>query len=159
MLLNLAEAYAINMIKTIKKYISLLMIMGVSLFISNVFVKSVFVGESPRMLPHPEQRLMQGLQNNAAYIARIFNPSLKQKSNSASSESLTALIKKMENVPVQQIAKGTYAKTSEGVTIQIIKLDEITYKEYTYQVNGKEIKIRVPEGQEVPTQDMVEKLQ
>jgi len=134
--------------------------MTVSLLISSFLVNTIFIGDSPRLLPHPEQQLMRGLQNNASYVAMMINPSLKQKMNGSSpTESLTALMKKMENVPMQQIAKGTYAKSNEGVTINIVKLDEMLYKEYIYHVNGKEIKIRVPEGQEVPSQDMVEKLE
>ncbi|MFA5136995.1 MAG: hypothetical protein WC489_06440 [Patescibacteria group bacterium] len=60
--------------------------------------------------------------------------------------------------PLKQIAPGTYAQTSGNVTQITYRENEVEWVEYTYQLGGKEIKIRVPKGQEKPTQDEVEEM-
>jgi len=44
------------------------------------------------------------------------------------------------------VSKGVYAQTDGETTIRTVKLDEIEATEYTFIVDGKPLKIRIPEG-------------
>jgi len=66
---------------------------------------------------------------------------------------------KLKDKPLVPLTKGIYAKENNEVRYTEMKLDEIEMVEYVFNVNGKEIKIHVPKGQNPPPKYVLEKLQ
>lgn len=64
----------------------------------------------------------------------------------------------LKSVPLKKISQGVYAGERNNIKVYEIRMDEIEYFEYTFNVNEKEIKINVPKEQEPPSQDLVEKI-
>jgi hypothetical protein len=63
---------------------------------------------------------------------------------------------KLEKLPLLQISKGVYAKEHNNVYYTEIHLNEMTFREYTFTINGKPMKLRVPVDQTPPTQQELE---
>ncbi|PIY71531.1 hypothetical protein COY87_05690 [Candidatus Roizmanbacteria bacterium CG_4_10_14_0_8_um_filter_33_9] len=140
----------------ILKYIKIIGVLILSLLVTMIIRSVFYIEDDPQSLrSHPEQYIAQ-------YIGEKI-PGGKKGENSqmyaSAAQNFNNTLEAVKNAPLNQIAKGTYAQINGDATVVVVKLDEIPYKEYTFNVNGKEIKIRVPEGRDIPTQDMVEKLE
>lgn len=64
----------------------------------------------------------------------------------------------LKSVPLHKISQGVYAGEKNNIKVYEIRIDEIEYLEYTFNVKGKEIKIKVPKGQAPPSQEVVERV-
>ena len=58
--------------------------------------------------------------------------------------------------PLKEISQGIYAGEKDSYQVYEVKVDEIDSTVYTFNVNGKQIKIRVPKDKQPPTQEEVE---
>ena len=128
--------------------------------VSSIAGDVFFINYTPRLRAHPERYIASKFGAGMNQIASIFGPKDSQKPDKstvfASIDDFKAALEKSGDIPFQQIAKGTYAKTFEGKQIEYIKIDEIPYIEYTYIVDGKPVVIRVPEGEIPPSQETVQ---
>ncbi|MEM4337155.1 MAG: hypothetical protein QXG86_04085 [Candidatus Woesearchaeota archaeon] len=64
----------------------------------------------------------------------------------------------ISKAPMRKIAPGVYAGEYKGYQVSTIKINEIEFLEYTFDVNGRKIKIKVPKGETPPSQETVEKI-
>jgi hypothetical protein len=128
-----------------KLYLKIAGILLFSLFVINTFANDVFIAGTPKIRPDA-QAVLAGrfgllVQSPRDFIATLFPPAPKD----------------LKDVPLQPIGTGVYAHEKEHTKEVIFKDNEINWIEYTYIVNGQEIKIRVPEGQPAPPQKVVER--
>lgn len=58
--------------------------------------------------------------------------------------------------PLTKVSQGVYAGEKDSYQVYEVKVDEIDSVVYTFNVNGKQIKIRVPKDKQPPTQKEME---
>lgn len=147
-----------------KKKILIIGLIALSLFVSNILVKEVFIANTPKIYKNLGQRLT-GKFNS--FIASL-NPFV-MKPSSVESNNQPVVTKSIHDVnkmaddtkdlsAFQAITKGVYGKETEGVTYTVIKQNEVEWLEYIFIVDGKEFKIKMPKGQTPPTQQMIEQI-
>lgn len=144
-----------------KKYLLLVLALLFSYGISVGLTKEVFVANSPTIRPDLQNHLVarvaslfvsqQALAQSNSQKTIIFN------NNDTIKQQLAERLQKVESVPLKSVAPGVYAKSAGDVQVTEIRMSEVNWKEYTFNVNGREIKIRVPEGQIPPSEDQVAK--
>lgn len=125
-----------------KKYLKILFLLGIAYLVSYFSIKNIFLAESPIINPLFVQNMMVG--------------NISQSINQASVT--TQNIKDALNAPLKKVRQGVYAGEKNKIKVYEIRMDELEYLEYTFNVNGKEIRIKVPKGQEPPSQDVMNSL-
>jgi hypothetical protein len=148
------------------KYVKLVFVFGVAYLISNFSIKNVFLGNSPRINPYAGQNMIAkatNLWSKTTSLIAFKNPftnssstgfqngGLNQASTSISSDVAEAL-----NTPLSKVSQGVYAGEKNDVKVFEVRIGEIEYLEYTFNIKGKEIKIKVPKGQDPPSQQVLE---
>lgn len=142
--------------KNKKHYINLFAgMIGAFLFML-VAQNSVFLAQTPTVnpsfiasikdLPNTVLNLPSSTSN---FVAQLF---VDRKVK----EQFSQLEDDLVNTPLVPVAKGAFAKSNQNGTIAVINIDEVQWIEHTYIINGKEIKIKVPAGQQPPSQESVE---
>jgi hypothetical protein len=133
----------------IKKYSKLgVALIGAFLF-SFIFSDGIFVNNSPivrRDIPH-----YYALKFDKTAIGKVpFMAKLIYNFKYPS--------EKLQDLPLIPVARGVSAKEKGNVIYSQVNVGELKLIQYTFEVNGKQIKIRVPEGDTPPTQDELEKI-
>jgi hypothetical protein len=107
----------------------------------------VFVANSPQVRPHlgtyMANQVKSAIGDSKVGLASLFNLLPEQK---------------LKNLPLDSIAKGVYAKSNQTNSYTLIKDNEVEWREYTFIIKGKEVKIKVPQGQQPPPQELLEKI-
>lgn len=67
-------------------------------------------------------------------------------------------IKEALTASLSKVTQGVYAGEKNDVKVYEVRTNEIEYLEYVFNINGKEIKIKVPKDQTKPTQAEMEAL-
>jgi hypothetical protein len=122
----------------------------------------VFPSNTPAIRPQLGTYLTLRLQSmwsdGSSYIASLFNKN-DAAMIAAYQEKLQKKQDQLAGVAFKQLSKGVYAK-DEGNTHSLveIRLNEIEFIEHTFTVNGKQIVINVPKDQELPSQQVLEKM-
>lgn len=160
----------------IKKYFKIFLLLGAAYIISYFSIKNIFLAESPRINPFAVQNMMAKVNNfwskttNFIAFKNIFpvnnsfsknyptqapasSPVVAFNLNNAPKDVVDAL-----SAPLTEVSQGVYAGEKNNIKVYEIRTGEIEYLEYTFNVNGKEIKIKVPKDQQPPSQEVVEKL-
>ncbi|MFA6016816.1 MAG: hypothetical protein WC744_01885 [Patescibacteria group bacterium] len=157
------------------KYIKIFLVFTVAYLISSFSIENLFLAKSPKINPYFGQNMMAkatGLLNKTKNLVafRINLPNFSntggtinnnQPSALTNQESALTLTKKIDNAlqtPLSKISQGVYAGERDGIRVYEIRTGEIDYLEYTFTVNGKEIKIKVPKDQSPPSQQTMEAL-
>jgi hypothetical protein len=126
----------------------ILLIMLFAYGIMNVMSEEVFIAGTPQIRPnldkHLAYRWSELTRGNVQFIAEMFDNRTPEQ--------------KLENVPLHELTKGVYAKGEKNYSYTVIKKGEVEWIEYTFNVNGKEVKIKVPKGEQPPAQEMVENI-
>jgi hypothetical protein len=130
------------------KYFKLFLILLISLFLSNFFIKNFFLANSPNIKP-----------NLSKYLAKkFFGQFNKQNETKQEIYSENSLIyNKIYNAFIP-LKKGVYATDLDGGEYILINNDEVDWIEYTFYIKGKQIKIKVPNGEQRPPQEIIEKI-
>jgi hypothetical protein len=162
----------------------IVLVMVISYLISNFSIKNVFIAESPKLNPFFVTNTIARVNNfwskTGNFIASInlfpkfnlFNKTNQTAYNSTNNNqnmnntayqpnSLTlskAQINSMIETPLKKISKGIYAGENDGYKVYKINTDELGYITYTFTIEGKEVKFKVPSDQQAPSQEEVEKL-
>jgi len=129
----------------IQSYLKLILVLAVSFLISSFCDRRVFLAHSPRINPFFGTELAENFthpfRSVRTYLASItiFTPSPE---------------KALKDVPFSVIAPGVYAKTKGNTSYTLIKEDEVVYVEYQLNIDGKIIKVKVPQGQPAPVAEM-----
>jgi len=137
-----------NKIMKIKIFLVLLF----SFLFSSFLIKNVFIANSPKIRPY--------LGN---YFAFKIKDLFKNFSNLAfyglsSRQATNTTIEKLKNKPPIPIGKGVYARIDNKDALIEINLEGVDFIEYTFTINGKEVKIKVPKGEPTPNQKVLEAL-
>jgi hypothetical protein len=131
--------------KKLQLYFKILITFIFGFFLSSFLIQKIFLAGTPRIRPNAFSNLALEIKNNTYSLIALF---IKQPSP----EEI------LKDVPLKTISKGVYGKTKENYSYTLIKVNEIEWKEYTFNINGKEIKIKVPKDQQPPSQKLVEAL-
>lgn len=129
----------------IQSYLKLILVLAVSFLISSFCDRRVFLAHSPKVnpffIPELAQSVTHPFRSVRTYLASItiFTPSPE---------------KALKDVPFSVIAPGVYAKTKGNTSYTLIKEDEVVYVEYQLNIDGKIIKVKVPQGQPAPVAEM-----
>lgn len=145
----------------IEKLFSYSKIIGGLLFsylIVNFFTSVFFIGNSPLLRPHPEQYLAEKVTGKiATYLAQLNIGKTNEKATLISIDKYKEYISSSAAKGMKQVATGTYAADIQGQNVQIIKVNEIPTKVYSYTLkDGRQIQVSVPVDSTPPTQAEVE---
>lgn len=126
--------------------------MLMSFLISDMLIKHVFLANTPYIRP-----------NLGTYIADKTSSIFGKKQNSIASslspqDQSNLLYKATENIPYKALGGGVYAKEYKDIKIIEYRSGEVVWVEYTFNVDGKQAKVRVPKGQTPPPKSLVEKI-
>lgn len=153
-----------------KKYLKLFLILGVAFIISDFSVKNVFLAQSPRPNPFFTQNILASISFTWAKTANLVasinlfpknTPSNENNTNNSRPDSFSLTNQQVAEAlttPLNKVSQGVYAGEKNGYQVYEVRTNEIDYLEYTFNVNGKEIKIKVPKDQVKPSQADVEAL-
>jgi hypothetical protein len=131
--------------KKLQLYFKILITFIFGFFLSSFLIQKIFLAGTPRIRPNAFSNLALEIKNNTYSLIALF---IKQPSPKEI----------LKDVPLKTISKGVYGKTKENYSYTLIKINEIEWKEYTFNINGKEINIKVPKDQQPPSQKLVEAL-
>jgi len=138
------------MILKFKEIAKILFVFLLSFILVQFLSSEIFLGNTPivrqnlgeyfamrtKLLLLATKTQINGLfQNNSSA-----NNNVAQTSNKSEQQILNS----MANIPFQQVAKGTYAKTTEDTVMEVVKLNEIESKKYTFTLNGQKMTVTVP---------------
>lgn len=118
------------------------LIILISFFLSTFFKKTVFIADTPTI------RKDLSVNSIVASISMDYRNFIAGVTN----------MKDDANTPLRQVAKGVYAKETKTSSEKEYNLKDITWVSHTYIVNGKEVIINVAQGDEVPSQGMMEQI-
>lgn len=124
------------------------------IFFSEVF----FVENAPTLRQNPNQYIAQKLEESASrFQLNNNNTVIQQTKPLISVDKYKEFISTTAANELRQVATGTYAADIDGKQVEIIKLNEIPMREYTYTLkSGKQIKVRVPLSESPPSQEEIE---
>jgi hypothetical protein len=142
-------------------YAKIIGAMALAFFAVNTVAPEVFIANSPKIRPGLDRAVALRINTLADegkdLIARI--TSFGQKSNyEQQTQQYNAQREKLQSIPFTPVGKGVYAKSDNETTVVELRLGELDWLEYTYMINGKEVKIRVPKDVEPPKQELLEKI-
>ncbi|MFH0773237.1 MAG: hypothetical protein V1922_02905 [bacterium] len=129
----------------------IMLVMALGFVITSVLNKEVFIADSPTIRPQLDKYI-------ASRVMNVFNFQLSQISLFASKEQqqLNKSKAALQNMPLSLVSKGVYAKSVNTANYTVVNINDVEWIEYTYVVNGKTIKIKVPAGQQPPPKEAVE---
>ncbi len=130
-------------------YIQVFAALAIGFVVTRLLIKNVFVADTPKIQP----KLARGAKNTVA----VFLGGGKYSISKLSDAELTE-IDAARNTALQPLNGGVYAAEDSKRTYTIIKQNEVEWIEYSFIVNRKTVKIKVPRGATPPTQETVEKL-
>lgn len=130
----------------------------ISYLLVSFFSEILFVGNTPTLRQNPNQYLAQKLEKTIVQFGlNSSNSALQQTKPLISVDKYKEIISTTTANELRQVATGTYAANIDGKQVEIIKLNEIPMKEYTYTLkSGKQIKVRVPLSDTPPSQEEIE---
>lgn len=118
-----------------QKRVTILISMTLSLFLSSFLNRTVFIANTPRINPKLKQ-----------YLAQAFLKKETKTLSYSAKEQVGQLYQQTENTPFNNVAKGVYLKSDQAVVITLYKTGEVDWAEYTYIINNKTYRFRVPRG-------------
>ena len=151
------------------KKIKILIVLLAAFLISKISLDNLFIARSPKVNPlfvsNTIAKINSLWSKTGDFIASLnFFPRLTSFGDSQNNEQPGKVtlsrdqIDRILKTPLKQVSKGVYAGETEGIQVYEVRINEFDYLEYIFNVDGKEIKIRVPEGQAPPTQKVIEQL-
>jgi hypothetical protein len=139
------------------KYLKIVLLLGVAFVISDFSVKNVFLANSPKINPYAGQNMIAKINSTwskATSLVAFKNPN----KSSGLIEDLPKTTLDAMKAPLNKISQGVYAGERNNIQVYEIKSNEIEYLVYTFTINGKETKIKVPKDQQPPSQEQMEAL-
>lgn len=144
-------------------YFKIVGAMVISFILSHVFIKEIFIGFSPRIRPNLPDYLAKKISTPLLFLSSVVSDGIrsitKKNTNVSSLEgSPQVLVQSLQDLPFNTIQKGVYGKEDGQITYILIKEKEVNWQEYNVSINGKNIKILVPKGEEQPSEKYLEGL-
>ena len=137
-----------------KNFFKFFLAIFLSIFFSNLLIKNVFIANSPKIRPTLGYYLAQKFfpKDLSNKINRKNNVNIEKTQNN---DLIFSQINKNNFIPIN---KGVYASDLKKGSYLLIKEKEVEWIIYTFTINGKEIKIKVPKGESIPNQKVLEEL-
>lgn len=133
--------------KKIKKYITILLVIIISLSVSNLLSSEVFLESTPKIRPNLGEYIAMKFKAKNLNLASL-NPfqskNPRELSENESKKRVSEIEEKLASIPFQTVAKGVQAKSNGEIGIKVIntaEVDKVTY-EFTLQ-DGRKIKISI----------------
>ena len=150
--------------KNYKNLIKLFLILALTYFISSIFIKNIFLANSPKIRPNLGGYFLAKINNTKEKIlARLnFNFNLFPSFNIPSSNNIVSNQNQRETVnflksSLKPITKGVSAATKGNYSYTQFRLNEIEWVQITYTFkNGKTITIQYPKGTNPPPKEIYE---
>lgn len=158
----------------LNKNIKIFLILIASFIISSFSINNIFLAKSPKINPFFAQNLIAKVKSFQSTTANFFAfknifPKNKNFSNNNSAQKSTSsqpvafnlnnapeeVIKALDT-PLKKVSQGVYAGEKNNIQVYEVRMNEIDYLEYKFNVNGKEVKIKVPKDQQPPSQETIE---
>ncbi len=151
------------------RFLKLFLILGAAYFVSDFSSKSIFLAGTPKLNPFAANNMIvkaRSFVSNTGAIVASLNPLnfIKRNENSDLDNIPPTQVEFAQDIdnalqaPLNQVSKGVYAGEKDGYQVTEVKIGEFEYLEYTFNIRGKDVKIRVPKDQEPPSQETMEKL-
>ncbi len=133
-----------------KLYFKILGAVIVGYYMAELFNKHIFLANTPKIRNNLADYIASKFSESANLIVNV----VKNKKNI----STFTFKEDLNKIPFETISQGVYAKGNGNITYVLIKTGEVEWLEYTFNINGKQIKIKVPKGENPPSQEIVEKM-
>jgi len=134
------------MIDNIKKYGQIMGTLLLAYFVSIIVGDTVFMNKTPVMRPNLMQYIAIKTQSQFNTLIAGLGINNGKQSPASDVKSYAQVEKSMDSIPFSQLTKGVYAKDNGVNSITVIKSGELETVEYSYVINGKIVKIRVPKN-------------
>jgi len=127
----------------IKRRLLILISLILSYLISSALNGTVFLANTPRIRPNLDEYLIAkaatlvqntGLIINEEENALAYNPN----------EQVNLLYRRLAGARFKRLGPGVYYAKNENITVVEYNVDELDWIEYTYEIEGKTYKFRVP---------------
>ncbi len=145
-----------------------------SFIISALFANTIFLVNSPRVRPDLGSYLTTGFSNNivmplsqvfgslahsAGMLAKVDMSNTQPSQNPGSLENANAdsIIKALQSTQFAINSPGMYSKQNTTVSYTLVKEREVEWLAYTVDINGQQITVYVPKGEQPPTPQMIQK--
>lgn len=142
-----------------KNYLKIIIVLIFSFFLSNLFIKNIFLANSPQIRPNLDKYFLAKINNTkedflAMLRFSIFQPKIDPNNLAKySKEQINAYLKNN----LKSITKGVKAATLPGYSYVEFKVDEIIWTEITYTLkDGRKVKIKFPKGTTPPPKEIFE---
>ncbi len=141
----------------------IVLVLILSLLTAQLLVQSVFIAGTPRTKPALISRSLTSIKElwtgGYQFLSGLFK---KQSPSIATGPAISPLVtnpeQALKDVPFQTVAKGVYAKTNNTASYTLVKVNETTWKNYTFTIKGKTVTVKVPAGQNPPTDQQVQSM-
>jgi len=144
---------------SMKNRIKIILVIITAFLTVNFVTKGIFIAGTPKPNPFFTKNFIAKINNLFLNLKSNEIPShLVNKKGVINKDPLPQDIVDIINNSMSKVTTGVYAGEKENIGIYQYKPDEIIWEEYSYVVNGNEKKIKVPKGQEPPSQEVVGKL-
>lgn len=137
-----------------KYYFKIIGIMLMSFIISSFLNGSVFIKNTARIRPNLGKIIIGKISAVPTFLSQIPLPSFKLPSFSNKNPSTPDQTVDTSSLP--QISKGVYAEKNNTTAYTLIKEKEVDWKEYSIEIKGSVVKIKVPAGDQPPTAEMIQ---
>lgn len=144
-------------------YFKIVLILIISFIITGFFKNNVFIANTPKINSNFPKNLIAKTESlffkTKNLLANLF---INKKESELAGLKIPSQFQKtyneMEKIPFKLVANGVYAKAKDNLIVTEIRINEVEWVEYSLNINGKQVRIKVPKGESPPPQTAVEKL-
>ena len=140
-----------------KYYFKIIGIMFLSFIISSFLNGSVFIKNTSRIRPNLGKVIVSKISSVSTFLSQIQIPLPSFQLPSFTKQSqpdIADITTSTSSLP--QISKGVYAEKNNTTAYTLIKEKEVEWKEYSIEINGTALKIKVPPDDPAPTSEMMQ---
>jgi hypothetical protein len=126
----------------LKRRLLLILSLVLSYVLAATLNGTVFLANTPKVRPNLDQYLIAQAAS-VVYNTNFINqdePVLAYNPN----EQVNKLYRRLGGVPFRRLGQGVYYAKNNNITVVEYDVDELDWIEYTYEIDGKMYKFRVP---------------
>jgi len=132
-------------------YFKFFLTIFLSFLLASFLTENIFIANSPKIRPNFHRYLSQ------KFIPKNFFSKTKEKNILPPNEKNNLIFSQIDKSQLTLINKGIYAASLNKGNYILIEQDEVEWVVYTFNIKGKEVKIKVPKGENPPPKEVVEK--
>lgn len=114
----------------------------VSFFLSRILLNRIFLAKSPRIQPNLIGKYIAAISETTSNWFKVSKP----RNNDLTSEGFVLR------------GKGIYTKTDQSTISVMVKEQEVDWTDYSFNIKGQTIIVKVPKGENPPTQNFMEQM-